>query len=96
MGHIYTKRGDAGETGLLGGSRTSKYDLKVSCYGTFDEANSSIGVAYSLSKNRYVREKLREIQQKLFVVCAELACDEKGYVMLREKIQPTDIQSLES
>ncbi|HWQ29929.1 MAG TPA: cob(I)yrinic acid a,c-diamide adenosyltransferase [Negativicutes bacterium] len=95
MGHIYTKKGDAGETGLLGGSQTGKYDLKVSCYGTFDEANSSIGVAYSLSRNRYIREKLREIQQRLFTVCAELACDEKGYGMLRDKIQLSDIQSLE-
>ena len=42
---IYTKTGDSGETGLVGGSRLPKYDLRVEAYGTVDEASSAIGVA---------------------------------------------------
>ncbi|HYE81039.1 MAG TPA: cob(I)yrinic acid a,c-diamide adenosyltransferase [Clostridia bacterium] len=95
MGHIYTKKGDSGETGLLGGSRISKDHLKVSCYGTLDEANAAIGFAYSLSKSKSIRESLREIQKKLFTVCAELACDDEGGRLLSEKIQASDIQALE-
>lgn len=95
MGHIYTKKGDQGETGLLGGSRTGKDNLRVSCYGTFDEANAAIGVAYSLSKNESIRKSLREIQKKIFVVCSELACDDNGTGMLKEIIQLSDIRVLE-
>lgn len=95
MGPIYTKKGDQGETGLLGGSRVGKDDLRVSCYGTLDEANAAIGVAYSLSKSKTIRENLRGLQKKLFVLCAELACDEKGIGSLKEMIQSLDIKALE-
>lgn len=96
MGHIYTKKGDKGETGLLGGSRVSKDHPNVSCYGTIDEANAAIGLAYSLSECGSVRESLREIQKKLFIVGAELACDDKSLNLLKERIQTPDIRSLES
>ena len=42
---IYTKTGDDGTTGLFGGSRVSKADLRVEAYGTVDEANAARGVA---------------------------------------------------
>ncbi|MGD9930466.1 MAG: ATP:cob(I)alamin adenosyltransferase, partial [Mangrovibacterium sp.] len=38
--HIYTKTGDDGTTGLIGGSRVKKYDLRLEAYGTVDELNS--------------------------------------------------------
>ncbi len=41
---IYTKKGDTGSTGLYGGSRVPKDDIRVECIGTFDEVNSSIGL----------------------------------------------------
>ena len=41
---IYTKKGDTGETGLYGGSRVPKDDLRISAYGTLDELNSVLGV----------------------------------------------------
>ena len=40
---IYTRTGDAGDTGLFGGGRVSKGDLRVEAYGTVDELNASLG-----------------------------------------------------
>ena len=45
LNRIYTKTGDAGETGLVTGVRVPKDDLRIACYGTVDETNSAIGVA---------------------------------------------------
>ena len=45
MANLYTKTGDKGQTSLVGGSRVSKSDLQVECYGTIDEANSMLGLA---------------------------------------------------
>lgn len=42
---IYTRTGDAGETGLFGGQRVRKDDLRVQAYGTVDECNAALGVA---------------------------------------------------
>jgi len=42
---IYTRTGDSGETGLFGGPRVSKDDLRIEAYGTVDELNSVLGVA---------------------------------------------------
>ena len=44
---IYTKKGDAGKTALFGGRRVDKDDTRVECYGTLDEANSTIGLMRS-------------------------------------------------
>jgi len=44
---IYTKTGDQGETGLLGGARVPKDHLRIKAYGTLDELNASLGVAVS-------------------------------------------------
>jgi cob(I)alamin adenosyltransferase len=55
VSRIYTRRGDDGSTGLFGGPRVSKDDLRVAAYGEVDELNSGLGVA---------REELREVSQK--------------------------------
>lgn len=96
MAGIYTKRGDQGETSLYGGSRVPKDDPKVNSYGTLDEANSMLGMAYSLLKNEEIKNYVREIQKKIFIAGAELASDEKGMSMLKEKIGSDDIAFLES
>lgn len=92
---VYTKTGDKGETGLLGGSRIAKDSLKVSCYGTLDEANAVLGSAFSLVKDQELRAIIHHIQKKLFVVGAELASDENGKDMLQNKVCLTDIEGLE-
>ena len=73
MGKIYTKLGDKGNTDLLYGGRVRKTDLHCVAFGTVDEANSALGLARSLSKDPWVRDRLMEVQQDLFTVGAELA-----------------------
>ena len=96
MANLYTKTGDKGTTGLVGGSRVSKTDLRVHCYGQIDEAQAMLGLAYASSKNEYVRTTVHAIQSKLFTVGAELASDEKGMKYLGEHIiHEEDVQELE-
>ncbi|MDO5115147.1 MAG: cob(I)yrinic acid a,c-diamide adenosyltransferase [Synergistaceae bacterium] len=95
MANLYTKTGDKGTTGLVGGSRVSKADGRVECYGTIDEAGSMLGLAYSQSSTAYVRESVRAIQGRLFALAAELASDEKGLEKLRDRIGEADISFLE-
>ena len=94
--HIYTRTGDKGETGLFGGSRALKDSLRVWSYGTVDEANSFLGLAYANIKHEDTKNIIRQIQKKLFVVGAHLASDEKGLEMLTEKVTQEDIDFLES
>lgn len=95
MANLYTKTGDKGETSLYGGKRVKKSSAKVDCYGTIDEANSMLGLAYSHLSNETIRTYVNSIQKKLFIVGAELASDEKGNKMLEGKITAKDVTFLE-
>ena len=95
MGKIYTKGGDKGMTTLYGGSRVKKSCARVCAYGAVDEANSAIGVAAVFIKSPELKELLRMCQEKLFVLSAELASDERGKRMLKETITSRDSQLLE-
>jgi cob(I)alamin adenosyltransferase len=70
---IATKRGDSGETGLVGGSRVSKADLRVEAYGTVDELNAALGLARSLCPDESIRAATERIQRTLFGVGGSLA-----------------------
>lgn len=69
---IYTKTGDAGETGLFGGARVSKASLRVEAYGEVDELNSTIGWARVVVSDSDLDALLNQIQNDLFEVGAEL------------------------
>jgi cob(I)alamin adenosyltransferase len=75
---IYTKTGDDGTTGLVGGNRVRKSDLRLDAYGSVDELNAHIGYLRSLISDAAVNELLLEVQNKLFVIGSKLASDEKG------------------
>ena len=70
---IATKRGDSGQTGLAGGIRVSKADLRVETYGTVDELNTVLGFARSICQNVQVRTWTEEIQRTLFRLGSNLA-----------------------
>lgn len=70
---IYTKTGDKGETGLLGGERVSKSSLRIEAYGTIDELNSFIGLAINEVTDESIKKVLNRIQNQLFVVGSDLA-----------------------
>lgn len=92
---VYTKRGDKGETDLLGGSSARKDSLKVEAYGCIDETSSFIGLARYYTKNKVIKERLKEIQNKLLVLGGFLASDDKGKEMMKDQIKEEDIKLLE-
>ena len=80
---IYTKTGDKGTTGLLGGARVSKADLRIDTYGTVDELNSYIGLLRDQKTNEPRLKELINIQNVLFIIGSYLASDpEKSKVNL--------------
>ncbi len=70
---IYTKRGDGGQTDLIGGARVSKADVRVACCGDVDELCAALGLAKSLTDRPDLRETIEGIQKDLFPLAAELA-----------------------
>jgi cob(I)alamin adenosyltransferase len=70
---IYTKTGDTGETGLFGGGRVPKDDLRVAAYGEVDELNSAIGLARAVEPAGLFDESLESIQRDLFAIGGHLA-----------------------
>lgn len=70
---IYTRTGDEGETGLFGGGRVSKDDLRVAAYGDVDELNSAIGVARAAAPVELFDAELEAIQRDLFSIGGHLA-----------------------
>ncbi len=93
---IYTRTGDDGTTGLIGGTRVKKYNIRLEAYGTVDELNSYIGVVRSLQSDENADHVLEKIQNKLFVIGAHLATDDT--ITLIKKQMPvgeTDILMLE-
>jgi cob(I)alamin adenosyltransferase len=73
LAKIYTRRGDDGSTGLFGGPRVRKDDLRVAAYGDIDELNSSLGVAREELPEGDLRALLDALQSELFTLGAQLA-----------------------
>jgi cob(I)alamin adenosyltransferase len=70
---ISTTRGDGGQTGLAGGIRVSKADLRVEAYGTVDELNTVLGFARSICQNPEIKAWTETIQRTLFRLGSALA-----------------------
>ena len=70
---IYTKTGDQGETGLLGGIRVNKSHLAIEVCGSLDEANSLIGVGVSFGLPEVIALQLTQIQNDLFDLGSRVA-----------------------
>lgn len=87
---LYTKTGDEGQTGLIGGTRVPKNDVRIEAYGTVDELNSFIGLltTYDIQPENLVF--LRLIQNNLFIVGSYLATDQAKMEPKNESILKTD------
>ncbi|WP_299204947.1 cob(I)yrinic acid a,c-diamide adenosyltransferase [Brumimicrobium sp.] len=93
---VYTKKGDAGQTSLIGGKRVSKNDLRIDSYGTVDELNSWIGLVRDheeIPKNQF--NQLIEIQDRLFTIGSLLATQPEGTKMNLPLVYEEDIVYLE-
>ncbi len=75
---IYTRKGDKGETGLIGGMRVLKSALRVEAYGEVDELNAVLGWIRTKLTNESIRQDLLQIQRDLFAVGAQLADPRSG------------------
>ena len=77
---IYTKTGDLGKTSLIGGTKVLKSDPRIDSYGTVDELNSYIGLVADYCTDDHAKNILKEIQDRLFTIGSELACDPKKMI----------------
>jgi cob(I)alamin adenosyltransferase len=93
---IYTKKGDRGETSLLGGTRVSKNHPRVEAYGTVDELNSHIGLLHGLIQDQHTRDILLTIQGKLFITESILAAENKETFKKLSNLVSEDITLLEN
>ncbi len=92
MSRIYTRTGDAGQTGLVGGGRISKTSLRIHAVGEVDELNAGLGMARTLLPPAGLDGPLAQIQHRLFDLGAELAAPGFGL----ESIDPEDTAFLEA
>ncbi len=91
---IYTRKGDAGETSLFGGSRVSKSSLRIEAYGTVDELNSIVGLAASYSLSPKGTLWTRQVQEYLFILGADLATPPSSKTRIN-RIGDEEIKNLE-
>lgn len=69
---IYTRTGDDGTTGLIGGARVRKSDARLDCYGTVDELNAALGWA-GVALDADLQAAIRQVQDDLFAIGSHLA-----------------------
>jgi len=92
---IYTKTGDKGKTSLFGGTRVSKADDRLEAYGTIDELNSYIGLIRDTQESAERKSLLKEIQDRLFTIGANLATDKASKMAQVPDLLEEDIELLE-
>jgi len=92
---IVTRTGDDGTTGLAGGKRVSKDSPRIWAIGTVDELSSAIGVARALGTDKEFDARLRQIQNDLFNLGAELATPADKFQTGMPCIEPQHITGLE-
>ena len=95
---IYTKTGDQGSTGLFGGGRVAKDNIRVEAYGDVDELNAVIGMARSVEMMPRIDEVLVPIQRDLFAIGAILATpdrDKMAQHLQKARIDEGRIEELE-
>lgn len=92
---IYTKKGDKGKTGLIGGTRVSKHNIRIEAYGTVDELNSHLGILRDRAVSENFKEELIFVQDRLFTLGSLLAADPEKSTMQLPEIKAGDIVFLE-
>ena len=98
LNKIYTRTGDAGETGLVDGSRIPKDDPLAHAIGDVDEANSAIGVALLHVSDAEIGAMLRRVQNEMFDLGADLATPGEDFAPteMALRIVQTQIDRLEA
>lgn len=100
---VYTRTGDKGETGLVGGKRIPKDAPRIEAYGTIDELNSVVGIARAFNQERLDESKahqfldtvLRHIQDELFDLGSELATPPEFFREGMYRVGESEVKNLE-
>lgn len=94
--HVYTKTGDKGTTGLIGGTRVPKTHIRLEAYGTVDELNSNLGLLATYLTDKRDSDFVQSVQDKLFVIGSYLATDQEN-IQLKDVsiITPADVEAIE-
>jgi cob(I)alamin adenosyltransferase len=91
----FSKKGDGGETSLLGGQRVPKFDPRPETYGVLDEASSFLGVARASTGNTHIKDIILEVQKDLLVLGAELSTLPEDIPKLSRRIAAADAGRIE-
>jgi cob(I)alamin adenosyltransferase len=92
---IYTKKGDQGQTSLIGGMRVPKFDLRIDSYGTVDELNSHLGLLRDQNIAEQYKAQIIDIQQILFTIGSHLAVGKDGSSMKLPELRQEHVDFLE-
>src|SRR3989442_14838003 len=100
---VYTRLGDKGDTGLVGGRRVPKDSPRIEAYGTVDELNAIVGLVRTFNEerldqgehHRWLDEVLRKIQNELFDLGSELATPPGAEYEGMFKLGETEVTALE-
>lgn len=92
---IYTKKGDSGQTSLLGGTKVPKYDLRIEAYGTVDEVNAYLGLIHDQAEAREFRPLIQVIQHHMFSIGSLLAVDSANENLKLPELTEEDVRLLE-
>lgn len=92
---IYTRKGDSGETSLVGGQRVPKDALRIEAYGSVDELNALLGVVRATKPTGEIDNLVRQLQEELFVLGADLATPQSEQSKKIPRIEQRHIDFLE-
>src|SRR6266446_4582412 len=103
IARVYTRTGDRGDTGLVGGKRVPKDSPRIRAYGTIDELNAAVGLARTFNEerlgdgehHRWLDDTLRRIQNELFDLGSELATPPEAEYEGMFKVGGEQVQALE-
>lgn len=103
INRVYTRRGDAGETSLVGGQRVRKDDLRIECYGTVDELNAFLGAARRTAEEQQTQFPslarlaitLKRVQHELFNLGSILATLPEDVHPRQARVTSAEIERLE-
>ena len=105
---VYTRRGDRGETDLVGGERIRKDSPRIEAYGTVDELNAAVGVARAANEaelatddahaaaRRELDDILRRLQNQLFDLGGELATPPAAAAPESFRMSGAEVKGLEA
>jgi cob(I)alamin adenosyltransferase len=102
INRVYTRKGDSGQTRLVGGQKVSKTDVRIEAYGTVDELNANVGAALVAAEKENPQmlddliETLTRVQHELFNLGSILATLPEDIGPQMPRVGEKDVEALET